>query len=87
MPSTLVPISGIIQNVTSADNTCCQHRVSVRTPNGINNFIVGPDTYVIGEVRLRPGMQVTAFYDADLPIPLIFQPQYKAVIIGRKKPN
>lgn len=32
-------------------------------------------------------MQVTAFYDADLPIPLIFPPQYQAVIIGRKNPQ
>ena len=87
MPTTLVPVSGTIQNVTSADNTCCQHRVSVRTSNGINNFIVGPDTYVIGEVRLRPGMQVTAFYDANLPIPLIFPPLYQAVIIGRRNPR
>lgn len=87
MPATLVPISGMIQNVTPVDNTCCQQRVSIRTSNGINNFIIGPDTYVIGEVRLRPGMQVTAFYDADLPIPLIFPPQYQAVIIGRRNPQ
>ena len=32
-------------------------------------------------------MNVTAFYDASLPVPLIFPPQYQAVIIGRKSPN
>ena len=38
-------------------------------------------------VTLRIGMNVTAFYDASLPVPLIFPPQYQAVIIGRKSPN
>ena len=75
MPSmNLVPITGVIQDITAFGDDCCQRQVSIRNSDGISNFIVGPDTYVINEVRLRPGMNVAAFYDASLPIPLIFPP-------------
>lgn len=84
---TLIPITGTVQNITSMRDNCCELLVSIRNSDGITNFVVSSDTYVINEVRLRPGMNVIAFYDANLPIPLIFPPQYRAVIIGRKNPN
>ena len=71
MPS-LVPVNGVIQSITTLDNNCCMQQVTVRNSDGIQNFIISPDTYVINEVRLRVGMNITAFYDADLPIPLIY---------------
>ena len=83
----LVPVTGIVQNITSMRDNCCELLVSIRNADGITNFVVGPDSYVINEVRLRPGMNVIAFYDANLAIPLIFPPQYRAVIIGRKNPS
>ena len=87
MPATLMPVTGIIQNVTSFSEDCCEQQVTIRSDNGISQFIISPDTYVIGEVRLRPGMPVAAFYDASLPVPLIFPPRYQAVIIGRRNPS
>ncbi len=87
MPTTLIPVTGMIQNVSPFSENCCEQQVTIRNNDGISNFIIGSDTYVIGEVRLRPGMTVTAFYDASLPIPLIFPPRYQAVIIGRKNPS
>ena len=66
MPSmNLVPVNGIILSITPFGDDCCEQQVSIRTSNGINHFIVGPETYVINNVRLRPGMNVTALYDAD----------------------
>lgn len=88
MPSTnLVPVNGVIQRINSFNNNCCMLEVTIRNSDGITNFIVSPDTYVINEVRLRAGMNVTAFYDASLPIPLIFPPQYQAIFIGRRNPT
>ena len=87
MPATLAPINGIVQNVSSFGNNCCELQVTIRNNDGIHNFIVGPDTYVAGQSRLRPGMPVTAFYDTSLPIPLIFPPRYQAVIISRRNPR
>ena len=87
MTAKLMPVTGIIQNVTSFSEDCCEQQVTIRSDNGISQFIISPDTYVIGEVRLRPGMPVAAFYDASLPVPLIFPPRYQAVIIGRRNPS
>lgn len=42
---------------------------------------------MINNVRLRPGMNVTALYDADQAVPLIYPPQYRAVLIGRRNPS
>lgn len=85
--STLVPVSGVIQAITPLTNDCCTQRVSIMNTSGITNFMVSASSYVIQGVRLRPGMNVTAFYDSSLPIPLIFPPQYQAVIIGMRNFN
>lgn len=80
-------VSGIIQSVTPQRTDCCSQLVSIRNAGGITNMIISPDTYVINQTRLRPGMPVTAFYDRNAPAPLIFPPQFRAVIIGQRGPN
>lgn len=78
--SAFVPVTGTILNI-SMENDCCSQMMSVGTGNGIVNFIVDPMTQVIDHRRLRVGMQVAAFYDSSLPVPLIFPPQYRAQIV------
>lgn len=75
-----VPVIGIILNI-SRGNDCCSQMVSLRTENGIVNFVVNEETLVIDNRQLRQGMRVAAFYDRSLPVPLIFPPQYRAQII------
>lgn len=88
MANTLfLPITGIVQNITPMRNDCCQQMVSIRNSNGLTNMVISPDTYVVNETRLRPGMPVTGFYDGNAPVPLIFPPQYQALIIGRRNTN
>lgn len=82
-----VPVEGVVQSITPTPDNCCEQVVAIRNADGISNFVVAPDTYVINEVRLRPGMNVIAYYDANLPIPLIFPPRYQTVVIGRKNPG
>lgn len=77
----LVPVEGTIMNI-SGGNDCCTQMMSLRTGNGIVNFLVEPGTLVIDSRQLRPGMRVTAFYDSSLPVPLIFPPQYRAQMIA-----
>lgn len=83
MATIYVPVTGMIQQVRPVTNECTQHLISIRNSDGITNFIVDSDTYVIGTFRLRPGMTITAFYDGAAPMPLIYPPQYRAVFIGR----
>lgn len=84
---TFQPVTGIIQNITSNRGDCCTQTVSILTNNGIVRLIIGPDTFVADQARLRTGMQVTGFYNVNAPAPLIFPPQYQAVAISRRSPQ
>lgn len=83
----LVAITGRIQRIQPMGEDCCRQMITIQNTEGVHNFIISSETYVIDMVRFRPGMQMTAFYDANLPVPLIYPPQYQAVIIGRNMPN
>lgn len=74
------PVIGTVLNVTSGNN-CCSQMMSLRTENGIVNFMIGPETRVIDNRPIRAGLRAAAFYDASLPVPLIFPPQYQAQIV------
>lgn len=76
----LVPVIGVIMNITRG-NDCCSQMLSLRTENGIVNFAVDMNTVIIDSRQLRQGMRVAAFYDRNLPVPLIFPPQYRAQIV------
>ena len=69
------PVIGTILNITGG-NDCCSQTMSLRTENGIVNFVIGPETIVIDNRPLRAGLRVAAYYDASLPVPLIFPPQH-----------
>lgn len=77
----LKPVIGTILNMTGG-NDCCSQTMSLRTENGIVNFTIGPETSVIDNRPLRAGLRVVAYYDASLPVPLIFPPQYRAQLVA-----
>ncbi len=58
-----VPVIGIIQNISNGGD-CCTRRVSVRTDQGIINFMVTQETTIIESIRLERGMRIAAFYDS-----------------------
>lgn len=74
------PEIGTIINIAQG-NDCCSQMMTLRTGNGIVNFMVMSDTWVVGSRQLRPGLKAAAFYDASLPVPLIFPPQYQAQLV------
>ncbi len=45
------------------------------------NFMVTPATFVLDYEQLRVGMSATFYYRADAPAPLIFPPQFSAVVV------
>lgn len=49
------------------------------------NFIISPHTYVVDFETLSVGMVCTFWYAADAPMPLIYPPQYNAVVAAREK--
>lgn len=76
---TYAPIYGLITGVTRQERNLF---VSLKTENGPVNFIVTPDTFIVDQMKLKPGMYVVMFYNATLPIPLIYPPQYQAVAVA-----
>ncbi len=75
-----VPVIGTIINISN-ENDCCSRMITMQTANGIVNFRVTSKTWIIDNRQLRIGLRVAAFYDGNLPVPLIFPPQYMAQII------
>lgn len=87
-PSTnYIGLTGIIENISPMQEQCCNRMISLRTLSGIIRFILSPGTYVVDNTLLRTGMRITAFYDANLPVPLIYPPQYQAAFISRTEPG
>ncbi|WP_078427658.1 hypothetical protein [Alkalihalobacterium alkalinitrilicum] len=53
---------------------------------GIVNFVVSPTTYFVNQAIVRIGDQVTGYYDGDAPVPLIYPPQYQALVMVKQSP-
>ncbi|MCK1996625.1 hypothetical protein MPH47_05105 [Psychrobacillus psychrodurans] len=66
----------------------CYTLMSVDNGNGTSvNFVVSPTTYFVDHVMIVVGDRVTGYYDANAPVPLIYPPQYRALIIAKENPN
>ena len=49
------------------------------------NFLVSPATFVVDFETLSVGMMCTFWYSMDAPMPLIYPPQYNAVVAAQVK--
>jgi hypothetical protein len=66
----------------------CYKLVSVDNGQGLFvNFVVEPTTYFVDHIMIRIGDRIIGFYDANVPVPLIYPPQYRAVVIAADSPN
>lgn len=71
---------------TSTDT--CMIMVSVEDENQeITNFIITPTSYVLDFVTLKVGMMCTFWYRLDAPAPLIYPPQFNAVVVALMQDN
>lgn len=85
--SSLAPVIGTIVSIRPQSGDCNSQMMSLTTDNGPVNFLLSSDTFVIDSTRLRPGMRVVAYYDSSRPVPLIFPPQYPAVLVAVLRPG
>uniref|UniRef100_UPI00405642FA hypothetical protein n=1 Tax=Acetatifactor sp. TaxID=1872090 RepID=UPI00405642FA len=64
----------------------CMIFVTVEDMDGNTvNFMVTPSTFVVDWETLSVGMNCTFWYRADAPVPLIYPPQYTAVVAAQNK--
>lgn len=81
---TMISDFSVGQNNGSAG---CYSLISVDNGYGNTaNFVVSPTTYFVDHAMVVVGDRVTGFYDADAPVPLIFPPQYRAVVMTKDNP-
>lgn len=74
--------------VRSANSENCMIMVTVEDEEkNITNFIVTPTTCVVDFVTLEVGMMCTFWYRLDAPAPLIYPPQYNAVVAAKMQDN
>lgn len=83
---TFQSVEGIINGINRGDS-CCSMMVSLISNSNIINVIVTGETTVVDNVRLRPGMRIAVFYDANLPTPAVYPPQYRAELVTALKRN
>lgn len=66
----------------------CYKLMYVENESGaVVHFVISPSTYFVDHVIVAVGDQVTGYYDANAPVPLIYPPQYRALIITRSNPH
>ncbi|TCN24148.1 hypothetical protein [Mesobacillus foraminis] len=72
------------QNGTSEG---CYKLISVENGLGESvNFVVSPSTYFVDHAVVAAGDRVTGYYDGDAPVPLIYPPQYRALVMVKESP-
>ncbi|WP_291579625.1 hypothetical protein [Clostridium sp. UBA6640] len=68
----------------SGEGLGCYKLMSVEDDSGnLVNFVVSPSTYFVDHVMVTVGDMVTGFYDANAPVPLIFPPQFRAIVMAK----
>jgi len=66
----------------------CYKLISVQNLQGdLVNFVVSPTTYFVDQAQVSIGDLVIGYYDALAPVPLIFPPQYRAIVMVKNTPG
>lgn len=80
------PIEGTVTSISDFPfgnaASVCTLLLSVQTIYGETySVVLNPSTYVLNQAPIRQGDRIIAFYDTLAPMPLIYPPQYQAVVI------
>jgi hypothetical protein len=76
-----------INDFVTSDNEIqgCIKFISVENRNGDKvGFLVSPNTYIVDQAIIHVGDIVTGYYDANAPVPLIYPPQYHALVMVKE---
>jgi hypothetical protein len=63
----------------------CYKLISVEDgAGGSVNFVVSPTTYFVDHVMVAVGDRITGYYDGNAPVPLIYPPQYRTLVMVKE---
>ncbi|MCO7128353.1 hypothetical protein NIE88_21765 [Sporolactobacillus shoreicorticis] len=71
----------------SEEGQGCYQLFTLENSHSIVNFVVSPTTYFVDHARIAIGDRVTGYYDGNVPVPLIYPPQYRALIMVQANPD
>lgn len=80
---TITMISDFWTNATGEGLGCYKLMSVENEDENLVNFVVTPYTYFVDHVMVTVGDNVTGFYDANAPVPLIYPPQFQAIVMAR----
>lgn len=70
--------------IGSEESIGCYKIMTVQKRDGsIVNFIITPTTYFVDHIMMSVGDTVIGFYDVNAPVPLIFPPQFRGVVMSK----
>ncbi|WP_236906192.1 hypothetical protein [Clostridium isatidis] len=78
---TITAITDFIVSEDDIDAGCYKLITLENDMQEIVNFIISPDTYFLDNEMVFVGDKITGYYDGNAPVPLIYPPQYRALIV------
>ncbi len=75
----------IVQN---SEGEGCYTLMTLENEMGtIASFVVSPTTYFVNPLVVSIGDKITGYYDGNAPVPLIYPPQYRALVVVKHIPT
>lgn len=84
---TVTMISDFMIGVNGEGDGCYKLIALENGAGGTVNFVVSPTTYFVDQAMVAVGDQVTGYYDGNAPVPLIYPPQYRALVMVKHTPS
>lgn len=85
--------SGVITMISnfwsgSEESMGCYKIMTVQSREGnVVNFVIEPTTYFVDHEMMSVGDMIIGFYDIHAPVPLIFPPQFRAIVMAKLIPG
>lgn len=83
---TITKISDYTIGATDKSGGCYKLMSMEDVQGSVVNFVISPSTYFVDQAIVAVGDQVTGYYDGNLPVILIYPPQYQALVIVKESP-
>lgn len=75
---------GIVSEISLLkENNNFWNYILVENEDGaIANLVVTPDTYFVYNTMVSVGSEITGYFPANAPVPMIYPPQYRATVVA-----
>jgi hypothetical protein len=78
--------TGIVKEIREREGIEGSKLVSVENKEGAPaNIVISNDTYILEDAEIAVGDTITAYYDANRPMIMIYPPQYSAEVVVVEK--